>query len=326
MYDTSLNPVRLQPALVDNIRGNIQPIVVTGAGGWLGRAALEALDWALGEAMPMRVTAFSNTTKLLTLRSGRVIAARPYDSLDQLVIAPSLILHFAFRTRGFAQQDGYIETNRLITRTMSQFIMRNGAFGMFVPSSGAVYGRGRVPHQNLSADPYGALKYEDELVFGALARQLGFPAVIIRIFNLAGPCINNLAGYAIACIITDILGGGPINLRAAHPVIRAYAHIGDVLSIALSLLLGRQELPVFDSAGELPLEIGELAQLTSSLIAGEILSVSRPDWQIGTPDRYLGDMQSYVQAARLAGVTLQPLEQQILDTAGYIRSIATKLD
>jgi UDP-glucuronate decarboxylase len=326
MYDVSDNPVRFLPVLADKLRCDLQPIIVTGAGGWLGRAALEALDGALGEMMPVRVTAFANSAKPLTLRSGRVIAAQSYDSLDHLAIGPSLILHFAFLTRGFMREDGYIEINQLITRTMQRFIERNGAFGMFVPSSGAVYGTDRLPYQNLDTDPYGALKYEDELVFGALALQLGFPAVIIRIFNLAGPCMNNLTGYALACIITDVMRGGPINLRAGHPVVRAYAHIGDVLNIALSLLLGRQELPVFDSAGEPPLEIGELAQLTSLLIAGEILPVSRPDWQIGTPDRYLGDMQSYAQAARLAGVTLQPLEQQIHDTATYIRSVVEKSD
>ncbi len=326
LYNISINPVRFLPVLAEKLRRDSHPIVVTGAGGWLGQAALEALDGALGEVMPVRVTAFAGSARPMTLRSGRVIAAHSYDSLDQLAIGPSLILHFAFLTRGFAWQDGYIETNRRITGTMQRFIARNGAFGMFVPSSGAVYGAARVPHQNLDADPYGALKYEDELTFGAHARELGFPAVIIRIFNLAGPCMNNLAGYALACIITDILRGGPVNLRAAHPVWRAYAHIGDVLNIALSLLLERQELPVFDSAGEPSLEIGELAQLTSRLIAGQELIVSRPEWRAGKPDRYLGDTQSYAQAARLAGVALRPLEEQIRDTAGYIQSIATKSD
>jgi nucleoside-diphosphate-sugar epimerase len=271
--------------------------------------------------MPGRVIAFASTAKPLVLRSGRVIAVRAYDTLGELVMAPALILHFAFRTRGFANEPGYIETNRRITHTMQQFIARNGAFGMFVPSSGAVYGPGRVLHQNLAADPYGALKYEDELVFGALARQYGFPAAIIRIFNLAGPCMNNLTGYALACIITDVLRGGPIQLRAAHPVLRGYAHVGDVLDIVLSLLLGRHELPVFDSAGEPALEIGALALLTSRLMTGKELPVSRPEWQNGAPDRYLGDMQSYTAAARIAGVTFRPLEAQICDTADYIRSV-----
>jgi nucleoside-diphosphate-sugar epimerase len=309
------------PAVVEGLRGNTVPIIVTGAGGWLGQAALEALDEALGEAMPGRVTAFSSTAKPLALRSGRRITAQAYESLGALVMAPTLILHFAFRTRGFAREEGYVDTNRRITNTMQQFIARNGAFGLFLPSSGAVYGPDRVPHQNLEADPYGALKYEDELVFGALARQHGFPAAIIRIFNLAGPCMNNLTGYALACIITDVLRGGPIHLWAAHPVLRGYAHIGDVLDIALSLLLGRRELPVFDSAGTPALEIGELALLVSRLISGKELPVERPEWQAGAPDRYLGDMQSYTTAARIAGVALRPLEAQIRDTAGYIRSV-----
>jgi UDP-glucuronate decarboxylase len=321
MVDAPPNPLRLAPASVERILSPTHPIIVTGAGGWLGQAALEALDLALGDAMPARVTAFATTAKPLTLRSGRIIAAQSYDSMDQLTIGPSLVLHFAFLTRGFARQQGYIETNRQISRIMQRFIARNGAFGMFVPSSGAIYGAGRTPHQNLDADPYGALKYEDEQTFGALARQLGFPAVIMRIFNLAGPCMNNLTGYALACIITDILRGGPITLRAAHPVLRAYAHIGDVLNIAIGLLMERLELPVFDSAGEPPLEIGELAQMASHLITGETFPIARPDWQTATPDRYLGDMHSYAEAARRAGVTLRPLPEQILDTAAYIRNI-----
>ncbi len=310
------------PEVAEGLRRNTAPIIVTGAGGWLGQAALEALDEALGEVMPERVIAFASTAKPLVLRSGRGIAVRAYDTLGELVMGPALILHFAFRTRGFAREEGYIETNRRITRTMQRFIARNGAFGMFVPSSGAVYGPGRVLHQNLEADPYGALKYEDELIFGALARQHGFPVAIIRIFNLAGPCMNNLTGYALACIITDVLRGGPVQLRAAHPVLRGYAHVGDVLNIALSLLLGRHELPVFDSAGEKALEIGESAQLVSRLIAGKELPVERPEWQAGAPDRYLGDMQSYAAAAGLAGVALRPLEVQIRDTAGYIRTLS----
>jgi UDP-glucuronate decarboxylase len=307
------------PEVVEGLRGSAVPIVVTGAGGWLGQAALEALDGALGEAMPKRVIAFASTNKEIVLRSGRRVAVQAYESLGTLVMGPALILHFAFRTRGFAREEGYVETNRRITNTMQRFVARNGAFGMFVPSSGAVYGPGRVPHQNLAGDPYAALKYEDELAFGALAQKQGFPAVIIRIFNLAGPCMNNLTGYALACIITDILRGGPVELRAAHPVLRGYAHIGDVLDIALSLLLGRHDLAVFDSAGE-PLEIGELALLAARLIAGKALEIRRPDWQAGTPDRYIGDMQSYAAAAHVAGVNLRPLDVKIRDTAAYIRA------
>jgi nucleoside-diphosphate-sugar epimerase len=285
------------------------PIIVTGAGGWLGQAALEMLDAALGEAMPGQVTGFAGTARDMVLRSGRVVAARAYGDLAQYETAPAIILHFAFRTRGFAGEAGYVETNRLITQTMQHFIEKQGAAGLFVPSSGAVYKAG---------DVYGTLKHEDEEIFGALARRLGFPAVIMRIFNLAGPCMNNLGGYALGSIITDILRGGPVTLRAANPVWRGYAHVADVLNIALSLLLQGAALPVFDSAGE-PVEIGDLARLAGQLVAGRDVVVNRPDWQGGIPDMYLGDMQGFAHAAQLAWVQPQGLEVQIRDTAADIR-------
>lgn len=310
--------LRFSPGVTERLRRGTAPVIVTGAGGWLGQAALEGLCGALGEDM-RRVMVFGSTARPMVLRSGRVVAVQAYDTLGELAAAPGLILHFAFRTRGFAQEPGYIETNRRITATMRRFIERNGALGLFVPSTGVVYGPGRVPRQDFTGEPYGALKYEDELVFGALARSLGFPAAIIRIFNLAGPCMNNLTGYALACIITDVLRGGPITLRAAHPVWRAYAHVGDVLDIALSLLLQGHSPPVFDTAGA-PLELGMLAALAARVITGAEMPIARPAWAHHEPDRYLGDMAAYAHAAALAGVTLRPLERQILDTAEDIRT------
>ncbi len=279
-----------------------------------------ALDNALGETLLSRVQAFSTASRMLALPSGRSVTARPYESLKELETAPALILHFAFRTRGYAREPGYVETNRAISAVMQNYISHSGALGLFVPSSGAVYGADRIPHQNIAADPYGALKYEDELTFSGLAKRLGFPAVVMRIFNLAGPGMNNLTGYALACIITDILRGGPIALRAAHPVWRSYTHVADVLNIALSLLLKGDSPAVFDTAGEPGIEIGDLARLVSRAIAGTELPVIRPPgWETAVPDRYLGDMASYAKAAAQAGVVLHPLEQQILDTAYYIR-------
>jgi nucleoside-diphosphate-sugar epimerase len=300
-------PVRLALQAAD------WPIIVTGAGGWLGQAALAALAEALGEAMPSRVLAFSTTPGLLA----QGIAARPYASLAALSTPPALVLHFAFRTKGYAAEPDYVATNRALSAVMQGYLARNGARGLFVPSSGAVYG------PDLAADPYGALKYEDELAFAALAQRLGFPAVIARLFNLAGPYMNNLTGYALACIITDILRGGPITLRAAKPVWRSYTHVGDVLDIALDLLLQGLSPPVFDSAGEEAVEIGELARRASRLLAGAELPITRPEgWEAGAPDRYLGDRAAYAAAAAQAGVKPRTLETQIRDTAAYIRAVA----
>jgi UDP-glucuronate decarboxylase len=308
--------IALPPNLRLALQESLCPIIVTGTGGWLGQAALTALHGVFGADLPARVQAFSAAPHPLP-RFG--LSPLPYAALDRLRAEPALILHFAFRTKGHAAEPGYVETNRAIAATMRGFIARNGARGLFIPSSGAVYGRDGRPHGDLAADPYGALKYEDELSFGALAGRHGIPLVTTRIFNLAGPCMNNLTGYALSCIITDILRSGPIQLRATRPVWRAYAHVGDVLAIVLSLLLQEQSPAVFDTGGE-AVELSTLAARAARLLTGAKMPIVRPDWEGGIPDRYLGDGDSYAQAAAAAGITPRALDEQILDTADYIKA------
>ncbi len=314
--------LRLAPALADALRGAGTPVIVTGATGWLGLAALEMLDGALSAAMPGSVLAFASQAREITLRSGRRVWLRPYDALATIETQPALILHFAFLTRGHAGRADYVAVNRRISELMQDFIARAGARGVFVPSSGAVYRADGGLDDDITSNPYGVLKHEDEVIFAAMGQRLGFPCAIMRIFNLAGPFINNLAHYALACIIADVRRGGPVVLRASHPVWRSYAHVGDVLSIGLAILLQGLSPGVFDSAGETPLEIGALAGLVSQCLLGRPVPIHRPDWQAGVADRYLGDFTAYQRAAKLAGVTLRLINQQIIDTAEYLAGLA----
>ncbi len=300
-------------ALARELRRREVPVVVTGTGGWLGQAALEMLEGALGEDFSRRVSVFAAQAREVRLRSGLVVRARGFAELGHEQAPPGLVLHFAFLTRGFAQQADYVTVNRLITRTMREFIERNGAAGVFIPSSGAAYRAQR--------DIYGALKLEDEAVFGGLAKRLGFPAVVPRIFNLAGPFINNVSHYALACMIADVAGGGPVRLRAAHPVWRSYAHVGDVLSIGLAGLLQGMTLEGFDTAGEEEVEIGALAARVARVMGAGERQIARPEWREGAADYYLGDGAGYRRAAALAGVGLRGLDEQIADTAGYLASV-----
>ena len=135
-----MTPLCFTPALTQELQGSGTPIIVTGAGGWLGRAALEMLDSALGESLADRVTVFASSPRVITLGSGRTLAARDFTELEDGTAPPSLILHFAFRTRGHAQEQNYVAANRQIAQHLRNFIQHNGARGIFIPSSGAVYG------------------------------------------------------------------------------------------------------------------------------------------------------------------------------------------
>lgn len=283
------------------------PVVVTGAGGWLGQAALE-----LAHNAGALVHAYGATARTHRLQDGTILPILPLSALDDLALPNALVLHFAFLTRehaGRMAESDYIATNRAISDRVDAFIRRNGARGVFVPSSGAVY----APPPN----PYGDCKLEDEARFAALGKELSIPTVIIRVFNLAGPFINKLDSYALACILRDLLAGRPVTLRAAHPVWRGYAHVNDVLEIALGLLLAGQSPPLFDSWGE-PVEISDLT-LRAARLLGKTPIIERPDWQDGSPDHYLGDGTAYRAHAAFVKRELASLDRQILDTAEYLR-------
>ncbi len=310
--------LKFQPEFAETLRASTAPVVLTGAGGWLGQAVLEMLCAALGDDFAARVTAFGARPRGMLLRSGRGVPIHALDAIASLEKPGAFVVHLAFLTREHAALIGlpaYINENRKISGHIQEFLKRYGASGIFVPSSGAAYAG-----TTLQDAPYGALKREDEEIFARLANRLGIPAAFPRIFNLGGPFINKTNSYALACILSDIAAGGPVNLRATHPVWRGYAHVGDVLNIGLGCLLHRHNAGRFDTGGE-AIEIGELASRAAQLLTGRQMPIHRPVWQDGPPDTYLGDVTQYNALATQLGVTLHSLDAQIIDTANYLRSL-----
>ncbi|MDE2240379.1 MAG: NAD-dependent epimerase/dehydratase family protein, partial [Rhodospirillales bacterium] len=262
------------------------------------------------------IHAVGSSAREQRLLDGTTIPVLPLSTLDKQTLPGALVLHMAFLTREHAarmQEADYIAANRMISESVAGFIRRNGARGIFVPSSGAVY----APPPN----PYGACKLEDEARFTALGEALSIPTVIIRVFNIAGPFINKQNSYVLACILRDLLANRPVTLHAAHPVWRGYAHVNDVLSIAMGLLLAGHSSPVFDSWGE-PVEVSDLAARTARVVNRELV-IQRPEWRDGAPDYYVGDEKAYLSHA--ASLNLEPsgLEQQIRDTMTYLTTLTT---
>lgn len=278
------------------------PFIITGAGGWLGQAALE-----MAHKSGTTIHAFGASARLHRLQDGTEISIQPLTALPKRPIRDAIIFHLAFLTREHAAKmplADYEKANRAISALVENFIRDNGARGLFVPSSGAVY----APAPN----PYGALKREDEARFAALP----IPKALIRVFNLAGPFINKLNSYALACIISDLLAGRPVTLRAAHPVRRGYAHVNDVLNIALGLILNNTSPPVFDTWGE-PIELSALAARAAALL-GKPITILRPEWQNGAADDYLGGAVAYLAHAESLNLKPASLDRQIFDTARYL--------
>ncbi len=317
---------RVATRLVDSELG----VVVTGGGGWLGQATLEMLDGALGPELTSKVRVFGSSSRRMTLRSGRSIAVEPMGQLaDQHPgrRTPQLLAHYAFVTRehaGTQSLSAYVDTNRAISDVAVDLVAREETVGVFVPSSGAVYGPDRTTQEDLDANPYGALKLADERRFSALAGGSAARRVVVsRVFNLAGPFLNKSNLYALGAILTDIERGGPIRIRAARPVIRSYVHVQDLVELAFAAMLGLIAVPdhPFDTAGEIEVELTELAELATTVLGCPGMPVERPPLTETPDDRYVGDRTALARMAAEHGRTLRLLPVQIKDTADYLANV-----
>jgi len=91
-----------------------------------------------------------------------------------------------------------------------------------------------------------------------------------------------------------------------------------VLNLGLAILLAKAAMPVFDTAGDEVIEIGELALRAAALCGAASIPIHRPQIDVQNADHYVGDGRIYHALAQNFGVTLQRLDANILDTYAYI--------
>lgn len=328
-------------ALAEVLRASPCEIVITGGGGWIGQAALEMLESALGDDVLKRVSVFGSSARDLTLRSGRTIPCLALEHIRVLEAGPKLFFHCAFLTKDrlLGQSvDAFIAGNTVISDCVAAAIERSDARGIFMPSSGAVYKKGTcvlregsavpatapayVLDDDMQANPYGVMKHQDEERFLQIAKQKNIPACIPRLFNLSGPFINKIELYALASMIASCMNGKEIIIRAPHRVFRSYIHVADLVSLGFAMLLNSKtdDVPVFDTAGEEVVELTALAEKIHEVLEQPQIPITRPDIVTDKDDVYIGNSKPFNQMMDHHGLTLRSIDVQIRDTAAYLAS------
>lgn len=313
----------LPPALAERLRASDWRVLVTGAGGWLGQAALELLADALGPDWRKRVLAFGSNERLLVLRDGSEIRQQPLAMLPRCPPRPSLLLHFAYLTREKAARmplEAYIATNRALSRLAAEGGAAIGVERAFVTSSGATRA---AQAATVDADPglmYGKLKLEEEALFQQFSLGMqGRRAFVARLFNLSGPYINK--PYALASFI-DQARSGRIHVRATHPVVRSYTSASNLLGVAMGQLLADDAPPfsLVETAGDHEVEMGELARMVRDLVAPQA-AIERTELAGGPVDHYVGDGRHFRRLLGHYGIAEHSLPRQIVETADYLASV-----
>ena len=320
-----MSRVALPPDMAERLRSSHWRVLVTGAGGWLGQAALEMLVDALGADWRKRVSAFGSNERLLVLRDGSEIRQQPLTMLPTLTRQPSLLLHFAYLTREKATRmpvEAYLATNRALSQIAAEGGATIGMERAFVTSSGATHAALDAVDD---ADPgllYGKLKLEDEALFERFAGDNpARRAFVARLFNLSGPYINKLDSYALASFIRQARSGC-IQIRARHPVIRSYTSASNLLGVAIGQLLS-DDAPRFqcvETAGDQEVEVGELAKMVCNVVSPNA-RIERNECAKQPIDRYVGNGRDYRFLLGEHGIAEHALQRQIIDTAEYLAQL-----
>lgn len=320
-----MNRLTLTPTLAECLRNSDWRVLVTGAGGWLGQAALELLADALGTEWRERVFAFGSEERPLGLRDGSEIRQQAMAMLPACPHRPSLLLHFAFLTREKAMSmpaEAYIATNRALSRLAAEGGAAIGVERAFVASSGATHAVQAAADDADSGLLYGKLKLEEEALFQQFALDMpGRRAFVARLFNLSGPYINK--PYALASFI-DQARSGRIHVRATHPVVRSYTSASNLLGVAIGQLLAEDAHSFLrvETAGDCEVEVGELARWVRDLVS-PLAMIERGECAKEPTDRYVGDGREYRRLLVEHGIVEHSLPRQIADTAEYLAGIET---
>ena len=317
----NLSPIPFSEDIRTHLLNTEHPIIVTGGYGWIGRATISMLQDTLGETFTRRVKVFCSSEKSFIV-DGTEVHALSLSELNAHRVSRGLLLHFAYLTReksSLMPLQDYVKINSEISDIVFDFADKTKIDGLFMPSSGAVYKADKTLEDDVTTNPYGFLKVQDEKQFTELNTE---KKVIPRLFNLSGPFITKPRSYALGSIVTDILQGGPIVINSDTPVIRSYVHIKDLVNLSFAIMLGLIPSPSspFDTAGANNIEIGDLAVLSKTILGYPNIKVNRPPLNSSKePDIYVGNGEQYKVLISSAKISPSGIEKEITDTADYLR-------
>lgn len=312
----------------ETLRGRLSGyarVVVTGAGGWVGREALRLL----GPAAPGRVIPTATTARRIRVgeTDWNLVAwgELPRHLRQGPSEATSLVVHCGFPTQDVVDRVGAREYRRIVGRLRSetlQLLMLLGVPDVVYLSSGAASKEAAGGGTTLRSRVYGEAKLKDEAAFRELLTRLGGRLCVVRAFALSGQHMTKPESYALGDMILQAQRSGSIEVRALRETRRSYMAVDDTLQVAVHAVqqLSPGGCVTFETAGE-AVEVGELATRVLLALNGDPTAVRRPTLDSeSAPDVYLGDAATLRVLADAAGVALSDLDEQIIETARWLAS------
>lgn len=284
-------------------------ILITGATGWFGRAAID-----LAQSCRAEVLLLASQETYIDLGRGRL----PVNKWSESLISdfqPEIVIDTAFITREKIKEIGierYVKSNRSL--------MSNSFDLAQLPSVRTYIGfsSGAAATMNVDCelfdDPYGFLKREFESQIQELSKTSEANIVVLRPWSVAGKFLVKPKIFAFSNLIMQARSG-VIRLEASGEVWRRYSAVDDLL--VAGLILSRHEkFNLVDSGGEL-IEIEQLANRICQVI-GINAEISRVLDGAAKPNNYFSNGKSWEEITEQVGLRPKSLEEMIKEVDEWL--------
>jgi GDP-4-dehydro-6-deoxy-D-mannose reductase len=315
-------------------------VIVTGAGGFVGRRLVAHLASILGAGAeihawfrkPHGAPQDANVQhRVIDITDGAAVRA------EIALVRPTGVFHLAgsARTRYEPADFGAVWLGNLDgTLSIARALLEEHPQGWLLNvSSGLVYGAtaGDTPVSELSppapAGPYASSKYAAEVAVDQLRAQ-GLRSVTVRPFNHSGPgqgedfLVPALVGRVLR--ERDALHGGVLTVRNIHHI-RDFLHVDDVVEAYAALYARRDHpglAPRLNLCSGAPVSVGEIAdEVLAACGVRDCRVVQQMPPDLAGPPVLVGD-----NAALLSQADWRPRRDwrvMVLDTVAWRESLLT---
>ncbi len=291
-------------------------VLITGATGWLGHAALQAVKKVFPEVRQEDLQLYASRERLHFDPSYGVVKVNDLTMNNYTSKNIDLFIGLALKTRDYStkmDKQEYLEGNKVLIQKHLEIMESTNPNKVLLISSGVVsqYLEGRQ-----ALDPYTEIKLLEEKLYNQFAKKTNSKLIILRLWGATGELMTEPLKYAIGNLIYQAETTGQIIINSKRKVYRRYADATQIFEVLIHAI-EKNYCGTLNSGG-VTVEIGALAQLISKNYRKSLKIVR--DLEFGSkPDLYFPEDSDFDDLAKHVGVRLLSLQDQITLSAKSVK-------